>query len=135
MRLQPTAAAVTIVLSSALAVPRAGAGPDAFALHNEEALRNEKTPAGKAYSPVFGKEFGAGFAPRVTECAKRTGGPRSDPFDLVLKLDGKGRVQDALVHPRTPLSQCFAKETRKATFPAPPSPGYWVAARMRFTGP
>ena len=109
------------------------AGADAFEAHRADAERNEKSEAGKVYRPVFEKEFSAGFAPRVTLCAQRTGGPRSAPFDVLFKLAATGTVEQALVRPRTPLSACFTKLSRKSTFPRPPSAGYWVIARMRFT--
>ena len=99
----------------------------------KDAVQNEQSAAGKLYGPAFQKEFGAGFAPRVTDCAKRMGGPNSDPFDVLMKLGATGKVEEALVRPRTPFSECFTELSKKASFPKPPSAGYWVVARMRFS--
>ena len=104
-----------------------------FDLRMKDAQKNEQSPDGQVYDAAFQKEFGAGFAPRINECAKRTGGPQSEPFDVLLKLAATGAVEDALVRPKTTFSECFTELSRKATFPKPPSAGYWVVARMRFS--
>ena len=104
-----------------------------FDVHLKNAEQNEQSAAGKLYDPAFQKEFGAGFALRVNECAKRMGGPQSDPFDVLMKLGATGKVEEALVSPRTPFSECFTELSKKATFAEPPSAGYWVVARMRFS--
>jgi len=104
-----------------------------FDVRMKDAQQNEQSPAGKLYDAAFQKEFGAGFAPRINECAKRTGGPHSDPFDVLMKLSATGEVEEALVRPRTQFSECFTELSKKTTFPKPPSAGYWVVARMRFS--
>jgi hypothetical protein len=122
-------ATVAVVLCSTLS----HAGDDVFGVHMKDVERNEESAAGRLYFPAFQKEFGTGYAPRINECAKRTGGPQSAPFDVLMKLGASGKVEKALVRPSTPFSECFTALSKKATFPRPPSPGYWVAARMRFT--
>jgi hypothetical protein len=105
---------------------------DVFEARMKDAQQNEESPAGKLYDTAFQKEFGMGYAPRLNECAKKTGGPQSEPFDVLMKLAATGTVEEALVRPRTPFSQCFMQLSKKGSFAKPPFPGYWVAARMRF---
>jgi hypothetical protein len=121
-------ATVAVLLCSTFSHAR----DEAFDVHLKAAQQNEETAAGRLYAAAFQKEFGAGFAPRLNACVKRTGGPRSDPFDLLLKLGATGKVDKVLVRPRIPFSACFAEASRKATFPKPPTAGYWVVAPMRF---
>jgi hypothetical protein len=109
------------------------ADDDAFDTHLKAAQQNEQSAAGKTYGPAFQTEFGGGFAARINECAKRSGGPHSDPFDVLMRLGPSGKVEAVLVRPKTKFSECFAKQYKRASFPKPPAAGYWVIGRMRFS--
>jgi len=92
---------------------------------------NLKTPAGKQYDESLSKEFPAKYLPSLKQCKQSLPeGANMDPFDMFLKLDGKGKVQEVLVYPETPLALCARTALLAGQFSSPPHDDYWVNIHM-----
>jgi L-ascorbate metabolism protein UlaG (beta-lactamase superfamily) len=126
-------APVRVVEAGPEVLPKADV--DEFEKRLREASGDVKTPAGLAYfEGAFSKQFYPTYSPRLSACMQQTGEtPRS--FDLVLDLDGDGRVEDAMVRPETKLTTCFMALVKKDQFPPPPSAHLRVPVLVRFTTP
>lgn len=92
---------------------------------------NLKTHAGKQYDETLGTDFVAHYLPAVKQCKQSTAGTNADPFDMFLRLNGDGKVLEALVYPETPLALCTRTALAAATFTAPPHSDYWVNIHMQ----
>jgi hypothetical protein len=128
---RPTTVVLTLV-ASILTLRLAAAADKSFDQRVEEAAQNLESEAGRKYGAAFSKEFGAQYAPRLSECGKKTGDPAPKDFDMLLKLAGDGRVEKALVKPETKMATCFRDLTKQTQYPAPPSAGYWHLVGVRF---
>jgi hypothetical protein len=92
---------------------------------------NLKTSAGKQYDASLGSEFSAKYMSNLKQCKQSIpAGSSTDPFDMFLKLDGRGKVQDALVYPETPLALCARTALLAGQFSAPPHGDYWINVHM-----
>jgi hypothetical protein len=86
---------------------------------------NLKSAEGKKYDESAGKEFSEKFLGSLRQC-RQTADGSDGPFDLLLKLDGGGKVQEALVYPETPLANCERAAMASAQFSPPPHQYYWI---------
>jgi len=94
---------------------------------------NLKTPAGKQYDESFGNELYRNYLPNMKQCKQSApAGTKLEPFDMVLKLDAQGKVQEVLVYPETQLSNCFRTALLPGKFTAPAHGDYWVNVHMTF---
>ena len=125
--------AVAGLLIAALAVSP-GHGEEDFEARWKDAERNRETSAGQHYEDAFGGAFSPVYAPWLNECAQKPGASMEN-FDLLVKIGGKGEVEQARVKPATQLAECFMALAKGKTWPAPPSPGYWWLAAVRFSEP
>ena len=128
----PPATVMLTLAASVLALGPVTADDESFDQRLNEATRNLESEAGRKYGEAFSKEFGAQYAPRLSECLKQTGDPAAKDFDMLLKLTGDGQVEKALTKPESKLAVCFRDLTKKTKYPAPPSAGYWHLVGMRF---
>lgn len=125
---------VGLAIAASVLVAGVGAAQDeTFDGRLKEATRNQKSAGGKKYDESFSKEFGAHYALRLSECLKQTGESAPADFEMLLKLAGDGKVEEAMVRPETKVATCFRDLTKRAHYPAPPSAGYWHPVGMRFT--
>jgi hypothetical protein len=93
---------------------------------------NLKTAAGKQYDESIGSEFSAKYMSNLKQCKQSIpAGSSTDPFDMFLKLDGKGKVQEALIYPETPLALCARTALLAGQFSAPPHGDYWINIHMQ----
>ena len=95
-----------------------------------EAMRSE--PARGYYEGPFNKAFYSHFSDWLNQCTQRTGQALAD-LDMPVTLESQGKVSGLRVHPQSKLTECFAGETRKQQFPAPPTPGLVVPVSLRIT--
>jgi hypothetical protein len=123
---------VLTLAASVLALGLAAAEDETFDQRLEEAIQNRDSDASRKYGDASSKEFGAQYAPRLSECLKQTGDPAAKDFEMLLKLAGDGRVEKAIVRPETKIAVCFRDLTKQTKQPAPPSSGYWHLVSMRF---
>jgi hypothetical protein len=128
-----TLTALGVLVMACVASEPSVAEEDAFEANLKAAVDNRLTIAGTEYTTRFEKEYAAGFADRLNECGRRMGTMPSDPFDVLLRLGASGSVDEALVRPSSPFAECYVALCKKAKYPVPPSDGYWVVARMRFS--
>lgn len=108
---------------------------DEFDVHFKDAERNRETSAGQHYEDASGEAMAPSYAPWLNECAQKDGASLGVSFDLLLKIGAKGLVEQALAKPETKLATCFMALAKGKTWPAPPSPGYWWLAAVRFSDP
>ncbi len=130
--MRPTTTVLTVAVS-VVALRLLAADEATFDQRVKEATQNLQSEAGRKYSDVFSKEFGAQYARRLSECLKQTGDPAAKDFEMLLKLAPDGHVEKAMVRPETKVAMCFGDLTKQAKYPAPPSAGYWQLVGMRFS--
>jgi hypothetical protein len=94
---------------------------------------NLKTTAGKQYDETIGNEFPARFQSSVKQCKQSLpAGSTASPFDMLLKLDARGKVQEVLVDPETALALCTRTALLAGSFSPPPRGDYWINIHMQF---
>ena len=88
---------------------------------------NLKTPAGKQYDELIGKEFPERYWSRVRQCKQSIpAGTTVDPFDMFLSLNAEGKVQEVLVYPETQFTSCVRTALLAGKFSNPPHSDYWI---------
>jgi hypothetical protein len=87
-----------------------------------------KTSEGKQYDEALGKEFSAKYLASIKQCKQASAS--AEPFDMFIKLDREGKVQEVLVYPETPYPVCCRTALQTGKF-SPPSHGdYWVNVHL-----
>ena len=129
--MRPTTVALTLA-ASMLTLRLVAAHDETFDQRVEEATQNRDSEAGRKYGDAFSKEFGAQYAPRLSECLRQTGDPAAKDFEMLLRIAGDGQVEKAMVKPETKVAMCFRDLSKQTRYPAPPSAGYWHLVSMRF---
>jgi hypothetical protein len=117
--------ALLVVTIGANATARGDEG-DAFARADAEAEAFAATPEGKEYGEAVGRSFGRDHAATINRCAKTTKRPDLSKFDLLLRIDATGVVQEVLVKPETNLAVCVSRALKGWKVAAPPRPDAWV---------
>ncbi|MFZ0806118.1 MAG: hypothetical protein WAN03_08040 [Candidatus Sulfotelmatobacter sp.] len=93
---------------------------------------NLATSAGKEYDELIGKEFPDKYSPSVRQCKQSLpAGAAIDPFDMFLKLNAQGKVQEILVYPETQLSGCIRAALLAGKFSSPPHGDYWINIHLQ----
>ena len=94
---------------------------------------NLKTSAGKQYDEIVGKELTEKYLSSLKPCKQSLPqGARIDPFDMFLRLDSDGKVQEGLVYPETQYAGCARSALLAAKFSRPPHEDYWINIHMEF---
>lgn len=92
---------------------------------------NLKTAAGKQYDELIGKEFPEKCWSDVRRCKQSLpAGTPTDPFDMFLKLNTDGKVQEVLVYPETQFAGCIRNALLAGKFSNPPHDAYWINIHM-----
>ena len=118
------AAALLPVLGLMPAAPAPGQDPVAAA--ETAAKADADTPGGKAFGEALGEAFGREHGLTIQRCAKETKRPDLSDFDLLLRVDPSGAVDQALVKPVTNLATCVQGKLAGWKTSVPPHPGFWV---------
>ena len=84
------------------------------------------TEAGKKFGEALGQAFGREHGSTIQRCAKSAQRPDLSNFDLFLRLDATGAVDQALVEPATALATCVREQMPGWKSSAPPHAGFWV---------
>jgi len=88
---------------------------------------NLKTSAGKQYDALIGKEFPEKYWSSVRQCKQSLPpGTAVDPFDMFVKLNADGKVQEVLVYPETQFAGCTRTAVLAGKFSSPPHDDYWI---------
>ena len=77
---------------------------------------------GEALAQAFGREHGS----TVQRCAKKPKRPDLSDFDLFLRLDETGVVDQAFEEPATALATCVREKMPGWKVSVPPHAGFWV---------
>ena len=93
---------------------------------------NLKTPSGKRYDEAMSKEFPEKHVDGIRQCKQSVGGKAPAPFDMFLKLDNAGKVNQVLVYPETRMALCSGDALLGETFSPPPHADYWLNIHMEF---
>jgi hypothetical protein len=91
---------------------------------------NLKTKAGKDYDEKIGGEFSSKFVPSVRQCKQAAPASSLVPFDMLVRLDANGKMQEVLVYPENQLSLCTRTALLAGSFSPPPRGDYWVNIHM-----
>jgi len=109
------------------AMPATGGGEeDPFTRADTEAKALTATPEGKDYGEAVGRAFGRDHAATINRCARTTKRPDLSNFDLLLRIDAAGVVQEALVKPGTNLAACVCGALKGWKVAPPPRSDAWV---------
>ena len=116
--------AAALLLS--LAPARAAVGEDPVTAAESAAKAGAEEPDGKAFGELLGQAFGREHGATIQRCAKETKKPELSDFALLLRVDGTGVVDQALVRPVTNLATCVRGKMIGWKGSVPPRAGFWV---------
>lgn len=116
------------ILGIALAsfAAHAASAPDTLAVAESAARAGEATPEGKKLSESVGQAFGREHGTTIQKCAKETKRPNLANFDLFLRLEGTGNVDQVWVKPTTNLATCVQGKLVGWKTTKPSKGGTWV---------
>jgi hypothetical protein len=89
---------------------------------------NLKTPEGKKYEQQLGTELPTKYVPALRQCKQSVG--NSSGFDMFLKLNADGKVQQALIYPENAFTTCARNGASNLQLSAPPHGDYWINVHM-----
>ena len=94
---------------------------------------NLKTSAGKQYDELIGKELPEKYFSSIKQCKQSLPpGAGINPFDMFLKLNNDGKVQEVLIYPETQFAGCTRNVLLVGKFSKPPHDDYWINVHMEF---
>ena len=124
---RPTFAASAAVLVLLWLVPvHFSLGQDAVSVAESAAKADAETAEGKDFGEALRQAFGRDHAATIQRCAQETKRPDLSNFDLFLRVDGAGVVDQALVKPGTNLAACVQGKMPGWRVSVPPHAGFWV---------
>lgn len=88
------------------------------------AKASAESAEGKKFGDELGEAFGREHASTIQRCAKTTKRPDLSNFDLFVRVDGAGVVDQALVSPATNLASCVKDAMPGWRVSAPPQSGF-----------
>ena len=124
---------VSAILCACLLLASLGFGLDKKRLTDALASidANLKTAAGKQYDEKIGQEFPLKYLSSVRQCKQANPSTSLDAFDILLRLNAEGKVQEALAYPETALAVCAAAALQSGQFSAPPHGDYWINIHLQ----
>ena len=129
----PRSLATLLVVSLSLASMCFAADKKELAAALAAVEANLKTSAGKQYDELIGKEFPEKYLASVKQCKQSLPpGVSIDSFDMFLKLNTAGKVQEALVYPESQFAGCTRTALLAGKFSNPPHDDYWINIHMQF---
>jgi hypothetical protein len=108
-------------------------GADEAAAAEAAAKANAATADGQKFADSIGAKFGREQGRTVQECAKQSKPPDVSDFDVFVRLDGTGAVDQTVVKPPTTLAKCVGDKMLGWKTLAPPRDGYWVKVGVNLT--
>jgi hypothetical protein len=84
------------------------------------------TAEGKKFGEALAQAFGREHGSTIQRCAKETKRPDLSDFDLFLRLDATGVVDQAIAEPATALATCVREKMSGWKVSTPPHAGFWV---------
>lgn len=101
-------------------------GQDDFAAAEAVARADANTADGKKFAEVLGTTFGKEHGRTIQQCAKQSKRPDLSDFDILVRVDGTGVVDQALVKPTTTLATCVGGKLLGWKTSVPPHVGFWA---------
>ncbi len=131
--MRPTVAvgAAVLVMVSSLAPVQSALGQDTVSAAESAAKADAETFDGKKFGEVLGRAFSREHRTTIERCAKQTKPPDLSDFGLLLRVDGTGVVEQALVKPSTNLATCVQNKMKGWKTSVPPHAGFWVRVGVR----
>ena len=90
------------------------------------AAADAETPEGRKFGEAVAQAFGREHGSTIQRCAKEAKRPDLSDFDLFLRLDGNGVVDQAFEEPATALATCVREKMSGWKVSSPPHAGFWV---------
>jgi hypothetical protein len=116
-RTPPLGAAFSFV--GAALVLAACASPGPFETNRVQAVKDFRTPEGKAYQQEFYPAIGADLRNLLEKCTAEFPAKDAASFEIVFRIDHWGEPKAILVNPVTDLSSCVASGAFYFTYPHP----------------
>jgi hypothetical protein len=107
------------LVASLAVIAGCATSPDPFAAHRKQAMKDSRTPEGRAYEQEFFPAIGPDLADLLKKCTTEFPSKEGDSFELVFKVDHWGEPKAILVDPVTDVSTCVASGFWYFTFPHP----------------
>ena len=101
-------------------------GQDDFAAAAAAATTDADTADGKKFAEALGETFGHEHGRTIQQCARQSKRPDLSDFDILVRVDGTGVVDQALVKPTTTLATCVVGKLLGWKAVVPPHVGFWV---------
>jgi len=120
------AVAGALTLTLFLAPLHDALGATDLAAAESAATKDAGTPDGKKYGEALGLAFGRDHGSTIQKCATDLKRPDLSDFDLFVRVDAAGVIDEALAKPATPLAACVRDKLTGWKAAAPPHPGFWV---------
>ena len=124
--MKTTIMGIAVIVGLTAGVSPMGLTNDATSVAEAAAKDDAATPDGKKYGETVGQAFGREHGVTVGQCAKATKRSDLSDFDLLLRVETTGVVEEVLVKPRTSLSGCMQGKLTKWKVPRPPHGAFWV---------
>ena len=128
MRYKLSIVAVTAAVLVVLLSPRGSSAVEHVQISQAKtaAEADAGTAEGKKFGEALAQAFGREHGSTIQRCAKETKRPDLSDFDLFLRLDGTGVVDQAIEEPATALATCVREKMSGWKVSAPPHAGFWV---------
>jgi hypothetical protein len=123
-RILAVSAAVLVVLLPARI--QSAVRQDQMSEAESAAKADAETAEGKKFGESLAQAFGRDHSSTIQQCAKQTKRPDLSDFDLFLRLDGTGVVDQAVEQPATALATCVREKLPGWKVSTPPHAGFWV---------
>ena len=85
-----------------------------------------ETAEGKKFGEALAQAFGREHGSTIQRCAKETKRPDLSDFDLFLRVDETGVVDQAFEEPATALATCVREKMSGWKVSTPPHAGFWA---------
>lgn len=123
---------VAALLFFGLAIAHAEDKPTSLSDAQTAVEANLRTPEGKTYDALMGKEFPEKYLDTMRQC-KKTAGDDLKSFWILMKLAQDGVVTEVLLYPTTKLGTCARETLLKGKFSPPPKAAYWISVYMQLS--
>ena len=117
---------VVLGITLASSAAQAASPPDTLAVAESAAKSGEATPEGRKFGETVGQAFGREHGATIQKCAKETKRPDLTNFNLFLRIDGTGIVDQVGIKPTTNLATCMQGKLPGWKTTPPPKAGFWV---------
>jgi len=109
-------------------------GQNDFAAAEAAARADADTADGKQFAEALGETFGREHGRTIQQCAKNSKRTDLSDFDILVRVDGTGLVDQAFVKPTTTLATCVVGKLVGWNTSVPPRVGFWAKIGVNLKG-